>query len=152
MASDRIVNNKFIVNHKGDNVRGSVMVEGAIYFPLVIICLAFTVLMFIHFYRITALSAHMHMVVRDEAGLRAGTTLLETQSSKKDKYRTEAESKRIKITTGEKYVRPYIEGTVSERYTGGRLTGGKKINRKYHARSYLANEKLLIRVKSIALD
>ena len=128
------------------------MVECAIYFPLVIICLAFTVLMFIHFYSITVLSAHVHMTVRDEAGLRNGTTILEMQNNIRDRHRAMAENIKVRITAGNDKLRAYVSGIATEKYGGGKLTGDKYVTRKCQARSYLINEKLIVRLKSIAVD
>ena len=132
--------------------RGSAMIEGAIYFPLVIICLAFTVLMFIYFYRITALSAHVHMVVRDEAGIRSGTTTHESKNTPSDRYRSEAENMKVKIKEEGGILRSYVSGSVNRKYVGGKLTRDKYINRRTSARSYIVRDKLLVRVKSVVID
>ena len=126
------------------------MVEGALYFPLVIICLAFVVLMLLHFYRISAFSARMHIELRNEAGQRSGTTTVEIRSGPKDKYRREAERITIMLNQYDAAIgRDYVYGSALGEYGGGVLTNYDLLLRQFSYRAYLIDEKPIVRAGSV---
>lgn len=127
------------------------MIEGAIYFPVVILCVAFAVVMMVHFYSMAALSAKVHMKVRDTAGKESGTVTMDRKSAVPDNIRKNAEKRKVSTSVEKKLIRSYVTGSASAKYKGGRLTGRKEIKRVQHARSYIIKEKTLIRIMDVVV-
>jgi hypothetical protein len=128
------------------------MVEGAIYMPLVILCVAFTCLMLIHYYTASVLTAHVHMEARRQAGEKGGKVLFEIERrGGTDRYRKHAESQPVSISDEKVRGRDAVWATARLTFLGGRLVGSKSIRREFSARAFQLDEEKLVRVRE-ALD
>jgi hypothetical protein len=140
---------------------GSAMVESAIYFPIIILCVMFVVYVMIHMYSITALQAHLHLTVQREAGKQAGVTavgLNDTDSkgvgpdtaTGRDRYAASAFAKKIRVSKGGGAIAPYAEAEVGERYYGGRMARPDGVRVQMYARSYAIREVTAARLAAAA--
>lgn len=130
---------------------GSALVESAIYFPLIILCVMFVIVMLINYYSVTALGAHLHMTVRERAGEESGTSeLVLVSGGYPDKYREAAESKHLGITDEKLGLRTVMKAEPKEKYTGGLLTGSVRAKRNFYGRSYVTEEKKIVRLADLA--
>jgi hypothetical protein len=127
------------------------MVESAIYFPIIVLCVMFVIVMLINYYSAAALSAHLHMTVRAQAGEKNEKVMLTVkQGIDPDHYRSAAESRRITVKKGKNGLHTVMKATQKEKYTGGPVTGAVRAKRKFFARSYVTDERQLIRLADLA--
>ncbi|MDR3225939.1 MAG: hypothetical protein LBT52_06590, partial [Clostridiales Family XIII bacterium] len=59
---------------------GSAMVESAIYFPVIVLCIMFVIYVMIDMYSEAALQSHLHLMVRAESGRLSGVTDVNSES------------------------------------------------------------------------
>jgi hypothetical protein len=136
--------------HRSDKC-GSTMVESAIYFPMIILCVMFVIVMLINYYSIAAFDAHLHMSLREKAGEKSGTVSLKvTSGTAPDHYRAAAEARRISIKKKKSGLRTVMKAEPKEKYTGGPITGAVYAKRKFVGRSYVTDEQKLVRLADLA--
>jgi len=119
---------------------GSAMVESAIYFPVIVLCIMFVIYVMIDMYSEAALQSHLHLMVRAESGRLSGVTDVNTESGSSgyDRYRAAAFAKRISLSEGKSGSANTAEGAVSAKYGAGRLTQNVKVH--MNARAYAVRE------------
>ncbi|MDR3071874.1 MAG: hypothetical protein LBU41_00085 [Clostridiales Family XIII bacterium] len=126
--------------------RGTAMVESSLYFPIVILCVIFAVVMMIHLYRQTAVQAKLHLSVREEVMQENENVQKQISDSDFiDRYRAAAESLPFTFAEESHYGAKYVSASTSQQYEGGRLTRAVR-KRRFTGRWYLIDEELLIRV------
>jgi hypothetical protein len=127
------------------------MVESAIYFPMIILCVMFVIVMLINYYSIAAFDAHLHMSLREKAGEKNGTAeLVITTDTAHDHYRAAAEARRISIKNKKSGLRTVMKAEPKEKYTGGPVTGAVFAKRKITGRSYVTEEQKIVRIADLA--
>jgi hypothetical protein len=127
--------------------RGSAMVEGAIYFPIIILSAVFAIIMMINMYSGAAATARLHMQLRAQAGEQTGLTISHvSESAIKDRYGL------APMKTDDFFGMNFIGAEGKKTYKGGPLTGEKTITERYKARVYLINDGRDAKLKSAALS
>jgi hypothetical protein len=126
--------------------RGSTMVESAIFFPLIVLSAMFAAYMIINMYSMTALQSYMHILVRGESAAKSGTADIQIDAAEvTDRYRQEAESKKIDTQEGKRFMASYMEAECAETYYGGRLTRRNGVSVRFHGRVYIIDEANFVR-------
>jgi hypothetical protein len=128
------------------------MVESAIYFPLIVLAVMFTIYMLINMYSMTALRANLHILVRSESAAKIGTTDIRTEDETSDRYRRAAEANTVEMREGRQFAATYVEAESGSTYYGGRLTRRRGIRAECYGRAYLIDETDLARIAHTLSD
>jgi hypothetical protein len=117
------------------------MVESAIYFPLILLSALFVVCVFVNFYCATALRAHMHILVRSESAAKNGTAEIRIDDENTgDRFRREAEAKRIDLSEGRRFAAACIEAENETTYYGGAPMRRDGLVEVSYGRAYVIDE------------
>ncbi|MDR1778835.1 MAG: hypothetical protein LBR14_03675 [Clostridiales Family XIII bacterium] len=131
---------------------GTAMVESALYFPLVILCVLFTIYMMIHLYSLTAAQASVHMASRQAAAEDSGVTQIEIQTEGDvDRYRAAAEALPLATEDGKRFAAPYKQTTAEQAYEGGSLVW-HAARREITGRWYVIDEEKYVRGVELVKD
>jgi hypothetical protein len=128
----------------GADTRGASMVEAAIYLPLVILCIMFTIYMMLNMYTSCVSQSDLHIKVRGEADKKMPITAVKiSEASGKDRYENAAESSKIEVGDGKGFASTFKEGQRTSNGEGGRLikTEWKEFQ---YGRWYVINEKKIV--------
>ncbi len=125
------------------------MVDAAIVMPLVILAVMAMIYLLINIYSTVSLQSHMHLLLREESGLKSGMVEYEIQDDyKRDKIRRKAESARIDIREKRDVLSKYLEANKLSEYTANMLIKNSPEIKSY-GRSFIYNESDIVRFKSI---
>jgi hypothetical protein len=104
------------------------MVESAIYFPIMVLCVMFVIYTMIDMYSIASLRSHLHMDVRAESGRLSGVSDVKVSGGTGyDRYRRAAFAKKISLGAGKSGGAKTAQGTVSAKYGAGRMASNVKV-------------------------
>ncbi|MDR0519918.1 MAG: hypothetical protein LBG82_07735 [Clostridiales Family XIII bacterium] len=119
--------------------RGSAMVESAIYFPIMVLCVMFVIYVMIDMYSIASLQSHLHMAVRAESGRLSGVTDINADGGTGyDRYRAASFAKKVRLGAGNSGGVGTAEGSVSAKYGAGRMV--RKVKVGMSSRAYAIKE------------
>lgn len=125
------------------------MIDAAIVLPLVILAVMAMIYLLINIYSTVSLQLHMHLLLREESGVKSGMVKYEiTDDYKRDKIRSKAESARIDIKQKRNVLSKYVEANKYTEYTGNMLIKNPPKIKSY-GRSYINNESDIVRFKEI---
>jgi hypothetical protein len=116
------------------------MVESALYFPLIVLGIMFTIYVMIDMYSLAALQARLHLSVRAESARLSGVTDAAAvgQGTDYDRYRAAAYAKRIDLGEGRSGGAKTATASTSADYGAGRMAGSAHVEKR--ARSYVIRE------------
>lgn len=125
------------------------MVEAAVVMPLAILTVMALVYLLINIYSTVALQSHIHLLLREEGGIKSGMVQYEIiDDYKRDKIRRKAESTNIRISDGGGPLSSYVEAEKDSVYTTNMLIKKKPKVHSY-GKSFVYNESNIVRYKEI---
>jgi hypothetical protein len=126
------------------DTRGASMVEAAIYLPMVILCIMFTIYMMLNMYTSCVSQSDLHIKVRREADKKTAVAAVEiNEASGKNRYEAAAESSKTEMSDGSKFAAAFKEGRRTSKGEGGRMIKTTWKEPQY-GRWYVINEKLIV--------
>ena len=142
----------FHIFHRANSCKGSaLLVEAAIFYPIVIFSAMAVMALLLNIYSQTATQAHLHVRLRAEAAEVGDRTQVRLSDAyERDRYRKEAESVSFAVTEAGGPLWKWLEATRAKTYFGGRFTNPAGYETEYYARSYIVNESLTARGLDIA--
>ena len=128
---------------------GTTMVEAAVVMPLVILSVMAMIYLLINIYSTVSLQSHMHLLLREESGIKSNMTEHEIfDEYKRDKIRRKAESAKIRIISKRKGLSEYVEAQKDSVYITNMMINSAPKVRSY-GKSFVYNESDIVRFKSI---
>lgn len=125
------------------------MVEAAIILPLVILSVMAMIYLLINIYSTVALQSHMHILLREESGLKSGMVKYEiVDGHKRDKIRKKAEASQIDISSHRQIPFEVLEAQKTSVYTTNMIIK-KAPRKKTYGKSFVYNESDIVRFKRI---
>ena len=131
------------------NKSGTAMVDAAILMPLVLLSVMAMIYLLINIYSSVSLQSHMHILLREESGVKSNMVKYEIiDAYKRDRIRAQAESCNIEVTEKSHLLDKYVEANMNVYYTTNSLMNRKpKVNT--YGRSYIFRESDIVRFRDI---
>ena len=127
----------FQIFRRADSCKGGVILEAAIFFPIVVFCAMALMALLLNMYSQAATQAQLHVYLRGEAAAYGDRTQVRlTDAQERDLYRRAAESIAFAVVANGKS----LEASRSVKYYGGRFTNPLGYEMEYYARSYIIDE------------
>jgi hypothetical protein len=131
------------------NNRGTALVDAVIVIPLVILSVMAIIYLLLNIYSTVSLQSHMHILLREESGIKSGMVKYEIEDGyKRDSIRRKAELTQILLEHRNNILSDYVEAEKTSTYTTNMMISRKPTVRTY-GRSYINNESKIVRFKEV---